>query len=186
MSGINLKYSIAIVAVAAGVGAAAGSASAGTHHSGVLSNGHAGLGASAYQHDQTDLEFLAFSPEQPGSEGSSLGSNGALAAGVTDGTSNTIMAGERAAALSGFSIDIGTSESIARGGFTAPLARAATLVGNPGKGTAVIESIGTKYAMFSPRQVDTTENEVAIETYESPAVYSGEMRFLPDVDGEVL
>ncbi len=42
-------------------------------------NGHAGLGGSAYQHNQTDLEFVA-------------------AAGVSDGTSNTIMFGERAAA----------------------------------------------------------------------------------------
>jgi type IV secretory pathway TrbL component len=63
MFGINLKHSLAIVAVAVAVLAAAGSASAGTHGSGVvLYDGHAGLGASAYQHDQTDLEFLAFSP----------------------------------------------------------------------------------------------------------------------------
>jgi hypothetical protein len=41
-------------------------------------NGHAGLGASAYQHNQTDPEFLA-------------------AASVSDGTSNTAMFGERAA-----------------------------------------------------------------------------------------
>lgn len=27
----------------------------------VIYNGHAGLGASVYQHNQTDLEFLAFS-----------------------------------------------------------------------------------------------------------------------------
>ena len=40
-------------------------------------NGHAGLGASAYQHNQTDLEFVA-------------------ATSVSDGTSNTIMFGERA------------------------------------------------------------------------------------------
>jgi hypothetical protein len=59
MLGINLKYSLATVAVAAGL---------------VAYNGHAGLGASVYQHNQTDLEFLA---------------------GVTDGTSNTLAVGER-------------------------------------------------------------------------------------------
>ena len=53
---------------------------------GVISyNGHAGLGASAYQHNQSDLEFLAF------------GSTDARAAGVTDGTSNTIFFGVRSA-----------------------------------------------------------------------------------------
>ena len=84
MLGINLKHSLATVAVAAGLLAAAGSASAGTHPSGVISyNGHAGLGASVYQHNQTDHEFLA------------------LAASVTDGTSNTMMFGERAAAPRG-------------------------------------------------------------------------------------
>ena len=73
MSGINLKHSLAIVAV--GLLAAAGSASAQTHDPGVVVySGHAGLGASVYQHNQTDLEL-----------------------GVTDGTSNTIMFGERAA-----------------------------------------------------------------------------------------
>ena len=67
---MNLEHSIAAVAVALGVLAAAGSASAGTHHSGLITyNGHAGLGASAYQHDQTDLEFLSFSPQGPGSTG---------------------------------------------------------------------------------------------------------------------
>ena len=55
---INLKHSLAIVAVAVGLLASAGSAGA------------------AYQHNQTDLEF---------------------AAAVTDGTSNTIMFGARAA-----------------------------------------------------------------------------------------
>jgi hypothetical protein len=101
MFGINLKHSLATVAVAAGLLATAGSASAGTPQSGVVAyNGHAGLGASVYQHNQTDLEFLA---------------------GVTDGTSNTIAFGERAARPSGFSIDIGTSENIAADGLGANL-----------------------------------------------------------------
>lgn len=96
MFDINLKHSLATVAVAAGLLAATGSASAATHQSGLIAyNGHAGLGASVYQHNQTDLEFLA------------------LAAGVTDGTSNTVMVGERAARPTGFSIDVGTSENIA-------------------------------------------------------------------------
>ena len=43
MLGIKLKHSLATVAVAAGLLAAAGPASAGTHQ---------------YQHDQTDLEFV--------------------------------------------------------------------------------------------------------------------------------
>lgn len=50
-------------------------------------NGHAGLGASVYQHNQTDLEFLALSPQGPGSDG------------LHDGTSNTIMFGERLVAM---------------------------------------------------------------------------------------
>jgi hypothetical protein len=41
-------------------------------------------------------------------------------------------------------------------------AHAGTLVGNPGKGSAVIESIGTKYTMLEPG------------------------RLLPEVDDEVL
>ena len=103
---INLKRSLATVAVAAGVLAMAGSASAVTHQSGVvIYNGHAGLGASVYQHNQTDLEFLAFSPKGPGSEGLRLGSTDALVAGVTDGISNTIAFGERVAAPRGISVD---------------------------------------------------------------------------------
>lgn len=46
-----------------------------------------------YQHNQPDLEFLALAPHRPGSEGFWLGSNDALGAGVTDGTSNTIAFG---------------------------------------------------------------------------------------------
>jgi hypothetical protein len=85
MFGFNLKRCLATAAVAFGVLTAAGSASAATYQSGLIAyNGHAGLGASVYQHNQTDLEFLAFSPQGPGSEG------------VTDGTSNTVMFGERA------------------------------------------------------------------------------------------
>jgi hypothetical protein len=116
MFGINLKHSIATVAVVAGVLAAAGPASAGTHASGLIGyNGHAGLGANAYQHNQPDLEFFTSS----GSEGFWLGSNDALGAAVTDGTSNTVMFGARAAAPRGFSIDIGTSENIASDGLGA-------------------------------------------------------------------
>jgi hypothetical protein len=114
MFGINLKHSLATLAVAAGLLAAAGSASAGTHDSAVIAySGHAGLGASVYQHNQSDLEFLTFSPQGPGSEGFRLGSNDALAAGVADGTSNTVAFGDRAAAQRGFSVDIGTSENVA-------------------------------------------------------------------------
>jgi hypothetical protein len=153
MLGINFKHTLAIVIVAAGVLASAGSASAGTQPSGlVLYNGHAGLGASVYQHNQTDLEFLAFSAHP------------AVAAGVTDGTSNAIMFGARAA--------------------------------HPGTGTAVIESIGTKYTMSLPLQVDANKNELAIETIEAPAVFTGDAydnemglraaRLLPEIDDEVL
>ena len=48
MFGTNLKYSLATLAVAGSLLATAGPASAGTH------------GAAAYQHNQSDLEFLAF------------------------------------------------------------------------------------------------------------------------------
>ena len=51
MFGIKLKHSLATVAVAAGVLAAAGPASAGTHQS----------PAFAYQHNQSDFDFLAAS-----------------------------------------------------------------------------------------------------------------------------
>jgi hypothetical protein len=87
MFDIKLKHSLATVAVAAGLLAAAGSASAAPHQSGVIGyNGHAGL-----------------------------------AAGVQDGTSNTIMFVERAASPRGFAIDIGTSENIASDGLGANL-----------------------------------------------------------------
>ncbi len=73
------KRSLATAAaVAAAVLTAAGPASAGTRDSGLVAyNGHAGLGASVYQHNQTDLEFL-------------------VVAGIQDGTSNTVMFGVRA------------------------------------------------------------------------------------------
>jgi hypothetical protein len=120
MFGINLNRSLATVAVAAGVLAAAGPASAAAHQSGVISyNGHAGLGASAYQHNQTDLEFLAFSPQGPGSEGFRLGSTHAPVSGVQDGTSNTVMFGARTAAPRGVSVDIAASEDIAADGLGA-------------------------------------------------------------------
>ena len=64
MLGINLKHSLAILAVTAGVLSAAGPASAANH---ILYNGHAGLRTSVYQHNQTEHDFLI------------------------DGTSNTIM-----------------------------------------------------------------------------------------------
>jgi hypothetical protein len=70
---INLKHSLAIAAVTVGVLAPAGAASATPVY-----NGHAGLGASVYQHNQTDTEHLAA---------------------VSDGTSNTIMFGARGASV---------------------------------------------------------------------------------------
>jgi hypothetical protein len=48
-----LVIKLAIVAVAAALLAAPASAGAA-----VVYNGHAGLGASVYQHNQTDLEFV--------------------------------------------------------------------------------------------------------------------------------
>ncbi len=99
MFDIKLKHTLATVSVAVGLLAAAGSASAATQPSGVIAyNGHAGLGASVYQHNQTDLELLG---------------------GGTDGTSNTIAFGARAAAPTGFAIDIGTSENVAADGLGA-------------------------------------------------------------------
>ena len=89
MFDINLKRSLATVAVVVGVLAAAGPASAGPQPSGLVAyNGHAGLGASVYQHNQTDLEFL-------------------VVAGIQDGTSNTIMFGVRAAAPEILMADMG-------------------------------------------------------------------------------
>jgi hypothetical protein len=68
-----LKHTLATLAVTAGVLVAAGAAGAATDPPGLIAyNGHAGLGAAVYQHNQTDLEFVR---------------------GVTDGTSNTIMFG---------------------------------------------------------------------------------------------
>jgi hypothetical protein len=64
MTRLNLRRSLASVAVAAGLLAAAAPAGADV----IAYNGHAGLGAALYQHNQTDLEFL-----------------------IQDGTSNTIM-----------------------------------------------------------------------------------------------
>jgi hypothetical protein len=62
MLNLTFKRSAATLAVVAGLLATAGPASA------VLYNGHAGLGSSVYQHNQTDLE-AAFSPQGPGLAG---------------------------------------------------------------------------------------------------------------------
>jgi hypothetical protein len=63
MFDVTLKRSVAALAVTAGLLATAGPAGA------IVYNGHAGLGSSVYQHNQTDLEHVA------------------------DGTSNTMMIG---------------------------------------------------------------------------------------------
>ena len=65
------KSTLAVLAVAGAMLATAGPAGAA-----ITYNGHAG-----YQHNQTDLEFLAFSPQAPG------------LADISDGTSNTMMFG---------------------------------------------------------------------------------------------
>ncbi len=68
MLSINLKRSVVTLAVTTGLLAAAGPASA------IVYNGHAGLGSSAYQHNQTDYDYLWT----------------AHATGISDGTSNTV------------------------------------------------------------------------------------------------
>ena len=56
----DLRHRLASVGIAVGALAAAGSANATTHEPGaIVYNGHAGLGAFVYQHNQTDLEVLA-------------------------------------------------------------------------------------------------------------------------------
>ena len=93
MHRITVKHSLATLVVAAVGGlAAAGPASAGPDEPGlIVYNGHAGLGASAYQHDQTDHEFLATASWRPRATSAWLGSDDRLGAAVTDGTSNTIL-----------------------------------------------------------------------------------------------
>jgi hypothetical protein len=88
-----LKRSLATLAVGAGLLAAAGPARAG-----------ASVSASA-------------PTRGPGV----IGYNGhaGLGAGITDGTSNTIMFGARAGAPRGFSVDTGTSENVASDGLGA-------------------------------------------------------------------
>jgi hypothetical protein len=66
MLSTTLKRSFAVLAVAGGMLVAAGPAGAA-----IIYNGHAGLGSSAYQHNQTDLEYVA----------------------IQDGTSNTVFFG---------------------------------------------------------------------------------------------
>jgi hypothetical protein len=68
MLSINLKRSAVTLAVMTGVLAAAGPASA------IVYTGHAGLGTSAYQHNQTDYDYLTTTH----------------ASGISDGTSNTV------------------------------------------------------------------------------------------------
>jgi hypothetical protein len=78
MFDITLKRSVAALAVTAGLLAAAGPANA------ILYNGHAGLGSSVYQHNQTDLEFAA-SPQ--------VAQASPVRADIVDGTSNTLQMG---------------------------------------------------------------------------------------------
>ena len=59
MFNITLKRSVAALAVTAGLLATAGPASA------ILYNGHAGLGSSVYEHNQTDLEFAVAPQSAP-------------------------------------------------------------------------------------------------------------------------
>ena len=76
---IARKPSLAVLAAVGGL-AAAGSAGAAHDQPGlVLYNGHAGLGASLYQHGQTDHEYVVSASWRP------------RAAAVTDGTANTLM-----------------------------------------------------------------------------------------------
>jgi hypothetical protein len=67
MTRLNLHRTLATTAVAVGLLVAAAPAGAATQHDVIAYTGHAGLAASVYQHNQTDLEFL-----------------------IQDGTSNTI------------------------------------------------------------------------------------------------
>lgn len=60
MFAITPRHRLLALAIAVVVLATAGSASAATETSSlIVYNGHAGLGASVYQHNQTDLEELA-------------------------------------------------------------------------------------------------------------------------------
>jgi hypothetical protein len=74
---ISSKPSLAVLAAIGGLALAA-SAGAGHDQPGlVLYNGHAGLGASLYEHNQTDPEFLVTASWRPRA--------------ASDGTSNTLM-----------------------------------------------------------------------------------------------
>ena len=85
MLSTTLTRSFAVLAVAGGMLVAAGSAGAV-----ITYNGHAGLGSSAYQHNQTDLEYVGFH----------------------DGTSNTVIFG---IAADGRGADYAASYDAARG-----------------------------------------------------------------------